>query len=72
MLTAKHNRSLLEPIRTCTCVQVGGAVQLWAAGQTAEDHGGHQLIHVHFLRLRFSAGRHRLSLGNTQMLDKTS
>lgn len=50
---------------TCSCVRVGGAVQQRAAGQAAQDHGGHQLIHVHFLWSRLAAGRHRLLLGNT-------
>lgn len=45
-------------------------MQQRAAGQTAQDHGGHQLIHVHFLWTRLASGGHRQMLGLTQMLDK--
>lgn len=36
---------------------MGGAVQQRAAGQTAEDHGCHQLVHVHLLWTALTAGR---------------
>lgn len=42
----------------CTCgVLVGGAVQQRAAGQTAEDHRRHQLVHVHLLWTPPTAGQ---------------
>lgn len=36
--------------RSCCEVRLGGAVQQRAAGQTAENHRCHQLVHVHLMR----------------------
>lgn len=38
---------------------MGGATWQRTAGQAGEDHGGHQLVHVDFLRPYLAAGRHR-------------
>lgn len=45
----------------CTrCVWVGGAVQQRAAGQTAENHRCHQLVHVHLHWAPLTAGREQV------------
>lgn len=54
---------------SCTCcVLVGGAVQTRTAGQTAEDHGRHQLVHVDLCWTPLTAGGEESWLNLVQTL----